>query len=70
MASAYDQILGTFAPIRAARNMEARMNMEIAAEFFSTAGGYDATDRRSMGGSASFPSDADSSIIGLETMRA
>jgi lambda family phage portal protein len=71
IASGYDRFLSTFSPVKAARNMEARMNMAIASEFFSTGGGYDGADRSSkeMGNWTPFPSDADSSMAGLDDMR-
>jgi len=67
----YDRLLTTFAPQTAARNMHARFQMEAAAEFFGTGGGYDAADRssRDMGSWTPFPTDADSSMLGNDDIR-
>lgn len=72
IAVGYDRLVSTFAPVRAARNMEARMNMALASDFFSS-GGYDGADRSSadMRGWNPFGSDADSaSLFDLEDLRA
>lgn len=69
ISSGFDRIVEVVAPVRAARRMEARMNMAVAGEFFSSAGGYDGANPRAMGGPAAFPSDADSAMIGLDEIR-
>jgi len=72
LASGFDRALSIVAPVRAARHMEARMNMAVASEFFNAPGGFDAADRssREMGSWTPFPTDADSSILfGLDDMR-
>lgn len=69
MASGVDRVVEVFAPLHAARRMEARMNMEAASMFWSNSGGYDGASPKSMGGPPAFPSDADSSMIGLDDMR-
>lgn len=70
LASGFDRLIETVAPVYGARRMEARMNMAMASEFFS-GGGFDAADRtsREMGNWTPFPTDADSAMLGLEDMR-
>jgi len=66
-----DRIVEYFAPVRASQRMQARAQMSLVSEAFSSGGGYDGADRagREMGEWTPFPSDADSSLAGLDDMR-
>lgn len=67
----YDRFNVAFRPKTAAANMQARLQMEAAAEFFTSGGGFDAADRKThdMGSWTPFPTDADSAMIGNEDIR-
>lgn len=69
--SGYDGLMSVFSPQKARDNMMARLQMEAASDFFGS-GGYDAADRssRDMGSWTPFGTDADSSMLGNEDIRA
>lgn len=66
----WDRVMTIFAPQHAARNMYARVQMSMASDFLQS-GGFDAADRssREMGNWTPLPTDADSSMEGLDDIR-